>query len=89
MYVVVCGGGFLVKYSDQFVVFDLDGGTVSRKLISSKSKLMVRWILESVKLNCEQKVSSAISPLVLCKLVSKFHCICMITCVFDFCFALC
>ena len=60
-YVVVFVGGFLVECGDQLeIVFDLDD--VSRKLISSKAKFIVSWILGSVKLNCEQKILSAFSP---------------------------
>ena len=35
---------------------------VSKKLISTEAIFIVSWILGSVKLNCEQKVSTAISP---------------------------
>ena len=53
-------GGFLVECGDQLVVFDLDDGIKKTNFI--QSKFIASCLLGSVKLNCEQKISSAVSP---------------------------
>ena len=48
----------MVKCSGQLVGFDLDGGI--QKIDFIETKFIISWILGSVRLNCEQKISTVV-----------------------------